>query len=96
MKEMKIPMEKAEEIQDLYQRKHSLEDLCVLLASKNELVEEGNLFYERLVSDNLDCLNQISTFWNNIKKNCDVVLQKDEDLFLDFTTGEISVQKVKN
>ena len=47
MEKILISREKTEEIQNVYQRKYSINDLCVLLASKNELLEEGNLFYER-------------------------------------------------
>ena len=34
-----ISREKTEEIQNVYQRKYSVNDLCVLLASKNELIK---------------------------------------------------------
>ena len=72
MEKILISREKTEEIQNVYQRKYSINDLCVLLASKNELLEEGNLFYERLIKDNLSCLNELEAFWDNIKKEYDV------------------------
>ncbi len=96
MEKILISREKTEEIQNVYQRKYSINDLCVLLASKNELLEEGNLFYERLIKDNLSCLNELEAFWDNIKKEYDVRLQDGEELYLNFNTSEIYVQKIQN
>lgn len=91
-----ISREKTEEIQNVYQRKYSVNDLCVLLASKNELIKEGNLFYERLIKDNLSCLNELEAFWDNIKKEYNIKLQEGEELYLNFNTSEVYIQKIQN
>lgn len=93
MDEIKISKEKTQEIQNLYQRKYAIHDLCVVLASKNELVEEGNLFYERLINDNLSCMQALDSFWDGIKAEYNITVKQGEELFLDFETGEITLQK---
>lgn len=93
MDEIKISKEKTQEIQNLYQRKYAIHDLCVVLASKSELVEEGNLFYERLISDNLSCMQALESFWDGIKAKYNISVKQGEELFLDFETGEITLQK---
>lgn len=94
MEEIKISKEKAQEIQNLYQRKYAISDLCLALASNNELVAEGNLFYERLIADNSSCMQALDLFWDEIKKKYQIILKSDEELFLDFQTGEITLQKM--
>lgn len=96
MEKILISREKTEEIQNIYQRKYSVNDLCVLLASKNELLEDGNLFYERLIKDNLSCLNALEAFWDDIKKEYNIKLQEGEELYLNFNTSEVYVQKIQN
>ncbi len=93
MEDVKISKEKTQEIQNLYQRKYAIQDLCVVLASKNELVEEGNLFYERLLNDNLSCAQALEAFWDEIKAKYNITVKQGEELFLDFDTGEITLQK---
>ena len=48
------------------------------------------------MSDNLSCLNELEAFWDNIKKEYDVRLQDGEELYLNFNTSEIYVQKIQN
>ena len=93
MEDVKISKEKTQEIQNLYQRKYAIQDLCVVLPSKNELVEEGNLFYERLLNDNLSCAQALEAFWDEIKAKYNITVKQGEELFLDFDTGEITLQK---
>lgn len=94
MEEMRITKDKAQEIQNVYQRKYAISDLCIALASNNELVAEGNLFYERLIADNSACIQALDLFWDEIKKTYQITLKSDEELFLDFQTGEITLQKI--
>ena len=96
METIKISKEKAEEIQCIYDRKYSIENLCILLSSKNELVEEGNEFYERLIKDNMSCMKQLENFWNGIKEKYNINLKSNEELFLIFYTGEIALRTMEH
>ena len=93
MEEIKISKDKTQEIQNLYQRKYAINDLCLMLASKSELVEEGNLFYNRLIDDNSACIQALDSFWNEVKNTYNITVKPDEELFLDFETGKIVLQK---
>lgn len=92
MQTLEISKEKAAHMQDLYERKYAINDLCILLASKNDLVEEGNLFYKRLINDNQVCMKEIDTLWNEIKEELNITLKENERIFLNFLSGEITIE----
>lgn len=51
------------------------------------------MFYERLLNDNLSCAQALEAFWDEIKAKYNITVKQGEELFLDFDTGEITLQK---
>ncbi len=89
-----IDKKKIQEIQDLMDKKNAINDLCILLASNNDLVAEGNQFYERLLLDNEEYLLIMDKFWDDVKNKYNISLKDDEELYLDFASGEITIRKI--
>ena len=80
-------------VHEVYERKASIEDLCLLLSSKNSLVKEGNLFYEKLLLDNIDCIRRLESFWARIIDMYEIELKEDEEVSLDFYSRRVIIKK---
>lgn len=91
-----LSKEKVEEFRIYYERKQSIDDLCMTLACDNEVFKENeNLFYERLIQDNSECLKFLKQFWENCQKDYKIGLQPDEEMYIDFLSNELGVRKIR-
>jgi len=89
-----LSKEKMDEFRIYYERKHSIDDLCKTLAYDNEaFIENESLFYERLLKDNVECLKFMEQFWIDCKKRYNIILQSDEEMYIDFSSNELGIRK---
>lgn len=93
MEDVILSREETFAVHEVYERKASIEDLCLLLSNKNSLVKEGNLFYEKLLLDNIDCIRRLESFWKRTIDIYGIELKEDEEVSLDFYSGKIIIKK---
>lgn len=93
MEDVVLSREEAFIVHQVYDRKASVEDLCSLLSSKSSLIQEGNLFYEKLLFDNVDCTRRLESFWARTIDMYEIELNEDEEISLDFYSRKVIVKK---
>lgn len=91
MKEYYVSIDKAQEIQILYERKQALEDLCLVLSEGKSFIEDNNGIYDKLISDSTLCLGKINKFWSEIENSGKIKADDGQQYHLDFATGKIMV-----
>jgi CXXX repeat modification system protein len=92
-----LPIEKVEDFRIYYERKQSIDDLAKTLAYENDMFEKNeSIFYEKLVKDNLECLRFLENFWKNLQQEYGIVLEKGEEMYIDFFSNELGIRKIFN
>ena len=90
-----LSKEKIDEIRIYYEKKQSIDDLCMTLACNNELFKENeSLFYNRLIQDNLECLKFLEQFWEKCRTEYKIELQSDQEMYIDFFLNELGVREI--
>ena len=93
MEELILSRDEAFNVHVIYERKASVEDLYSFLSSKDSLVEEGNLFYEKLLFDKVDCIRRLESFWERIMDIYEIELKEDDEISFDYYSRKAIIRK---
>lgn len=78
--------------QDIYERDAAIKDLCLMLASNNDLFQGNSDLYDRLIEDESKCKNEMKIFWNKCQDTYQVTLTPPEELYLNFYENALYIK----
>ena len=92
-----LSKEEIKEIQGYFEMKYSIDSLIKVLNEDNESFEKlDSKLYQKLLEDNAKYLKLINDFWNKHKEENNIVLNSDEELFVDFARCILGIRKIDN
>ena len=92
-----LSKEEIKEIQGYFEMKYSIDSLIKVLNEDNESFEKlDSKLYQKLLEDNAKYLKLINDFWNKHKEENNIVLNSDEELFVDFARSILGIRKIDN
>ena len=92
-----LSKEEIKEIQGYFEMKYSIDSLIKVLNEDNESFEKlDSKLYQKLLEDNAKYLKLINDFWNKHKEENNIVLNSDEELFVDFARCILEIRKIDN
>ena len=92
-----LSKEEIKEIQGYFEMKYSIDSLIKVLNEDNESFEKlDSKLYQKLLEDNAKYLKLINDFWNKHKEENNIVLNSDEELFVDFARYILGIRKIDN
>ena len=92
-----LSKEEIKEIQGYFEMKYSIDSLIKVLNEDNESFEKlDSKLYQKLLEDNAKYLKLINDFWNKHIEENNIVLNSDEELFVDFARCILGIRKIDN